>query len=535
MRFTDFVGILFDDFAPDSVWIREAAHLRLPPIDGCVGVVLTGEFRPHPEARGRERGAPGVIFTVNGQVVGRLNPREPGPWELRADLPRSVGTEGIEFGLRLTGTGWTNFLAWLGRISGLRSIQRFRLQNKNRQIRFRTLATADGETIADFAKRDGPLSRDFARRHVQLGLNIVGYFAADLGVGESARCMVRAADAAGLPTAVVPFKLFCRNPQGDATYSARLQDANPHRVNVFHIDPPVSRDIDHHHGPDFRRGKYNIAYFAWELPEFPDAWLSSFDYYDEVWCPSEFVRRSIAAKSPRPVLCMPHSIAFARPETDRAGLRERFGLPTNGFLFLTLFDLNSYNERKNPQGALAAFRASGLGGRGATLVIKVHNAAQNPADLAALQSAARDIPSVVLLTETLSRADTYALEAACDSLVSLHRSEGFGLAVAECMYLGRPVISTDWSATAEYVTADNGCPVACRPVTLERSYGPYTRGATWAEPDVEHAAAHMRALVADPALASRLGAAARATIESRFAPAVIGAAYRSRLEFIATF
>ena len=146
----------------------------------------------------------------------------------------------------------------------------------------------------------------------------------------------------------------------------------------------------------------------------------------------------------------------------------------------------------------------------------------------------RDLPGTVLITETLSRADLYALEAACDGLVSLHRSEGFGLAVAECMHLGKPVISTDWSATAEFVSAANGRPVRAPLITLDRSHGPYGKGGTWADPDPAHAAEHMRELFADPELCARLGAAARATIAARFSPAVVGARYRRRLGVLAS-
>jgi glycosyltransferase involved in cell wall biosynthesis len=145
------------------------------------------------------------------------------------------------------------------------------------------------------------------------------------------------------------------------------------------------------------------------------------------------------------------------------------------------------------------------------------------------------LPDTVLLTETLSRADIYALEAACDCFVSLHRSEGFGLAVAESMLLGKPVISTDWSATAEFVTRDNGCPVRAKLVVLEQNHGPYAKGSTWADPDASHAAEWMQTLFSDRALATQLGAAARQTIQARFAPSVIGARYRRRLESIATF
>ena len=98
----------------------------------------------------------------------------------------------------------------------------------------------------------------------------------------------------------------------------------------------------------------------------------------------------------------------------------------------------------------------------------------------------------------------YQLEEACDVFVSLHRAEGFGLAVAECMFLGKPVIATDWSATAEYLDERNGAPVRCRMVQLQETHGPYQAGQTWAEPDVDHAAEWMRRLQQDPALAARL-------------------------------
>ena len=67
----------------------------------------------------------------------------------------------------------------------------------------------------------------------------------------------------------------------------------------------------------------------------------------------------------------------------------RLGLPEKPFLFLTLFDLNSYAERKNPRAALAAFRDSGLPAASANLVVKVQNLAGNEADFARLQAARR--------------------------------------------------------------------------------------------------------------------------------------------------
>jgi glycosyltransferase involved in cell wall biosynthesis len=533
-RFTRYSGIFFDEFDTGSAWIRETADIRLPLMADIPAIIIRGEFRAHPSAHGPEAGFPRLTIFLDGRMVAHVSTSQPGPWEVRVVLDAPAPQNGSVLGLRLHGTGFTNALAWLGRVTGLDALQRFRAQNKNRQLRLGSVESEAGEKIYDFSKRAAPYSTSFTRAHARIGMNIIGFLTADLGIGESARCMVRAADAAGIPVALVPLKLNCRNRLGDLTYADRLEDANPHGVNIFHIDPPVARDIDHHHGVAFRKDKYNIGYIAWELPEFPDAWTTAFDYFDEIWCPSNFVTDAVALKAPFPVLTMPHSIGFARPSEDGAALRAHFGLPPGRFLFLCLFDLNSYSARKNPSAVIEAFRQSGLGNENASLVVKVHNADANPADFAALSEALRELPGTVVINATLSRADVYALEAACDCFVSLHRSEGFGLAVAECMYLGKPVIATGWSATAEFLDRDNGYPVRYSLVKLTENHGPYTKGSVWAEPDLADAAHLMRLVARDPAAAARVGAAARRSIEERFSPAVIGARYRRRLEAIAS-
>ncbi|HET7537831.1 MAG TPA: glycosyltransferase family 4 protein, partial [Candidatus Didemnitutus sp.] len=431
--------------------------------------------------------------------------------------------------LTLLGADWSNFLAWFGRVNPAGAAQAWRSQRRNRRLRIQRVE-ADGEVLFDFSNRASPWNPAFARRFLKLSLNLVGYFRADLGIGESVRSMARAAKAADLPVALVDLKLPCKNPMSDDSFRSQLQSDSPHPVTVVHVDPPGMRDLDHHHGPAFRRGKYTIGYWAWELPEFPDAWIHFSDYCQEVWAPSHFAASAIAQKLPVPVLTMPHAILFARPAGD---FRTKFGLPRDKFLFLFLYDLNPYSERKNPAAVIEAFRRAGVGGAGAALVIKVHNVPGNEADFERLRAVAATLPGTILITQTLSRAEIYELESTCDSFVSLHRSEGFGFAVAESMYLGKPVISTDWSGTAEFVHADNGCPVRCTLVTLDRNHGPYAKGQTWADPDIDHAAWWMRKLLEDRALATRLGAAARATIEERYSPRAIGTLYRRRLEAIA--
>lgn len=531
-------GLFFDEFMNDSAWIREKAVVRLPPISDLKRVVVKGKARPHPDARGIEVGLPPLDVFLNTQHIATVAVDSAQPWEVAVDVPPNIAAEGAVLVFKLRGVAGTNFLAWLARITAALPIagriQRFRKQNRNRQIRVTTLE-ADGKVAFDFSNRHSPYTPAFARAHTQLGINVVGFITADLGIGESARCMIRAADAAKIPAAAVPLKLPCKARLGDQSFAAFVQDHNPHVVNIFHLDPPASRDIDTHHGADFRARKYNIGYWAWELPEFPDGWLGSFDFFQEIWCPSEFVRRAIAEKSPLAVVTMPHAVEFARPSAPVPQLRSAFKLPLDRYLFLFVYDLNSYTERKNPNAVIEAFRRSGLGAKGATLVIKVHSVAGNERDLEALRSRLVDLPGALLITESFSRAKIYELETACDCFVSLHRAEGFGFAVAECMYLGKPVIATDWSATAEYLNATNGAPVRAPLITIDRNHGPYAKGQTWAEPDIDHAAEWMQRLFKDRALGERLGAAARQTIEREFSLKAVGVRYRRRLETIASW
>ena len=238
-------GLVWDDFDPGSAWLRETAVVRFRKAAGPTEVTLSGRRRAHPELRGLERGQPGLRVRVNGRPAGELPPGAVGDWRLVLALPAE---EEIQLTLELTGTGLTNALAWAGRVTGLPAWQRFRAQHRNRQLRLVALHTADGAALCDFGRADTVFVPAYLRRHARLGLNIVGFLTADLGVGESARCMVRAADAAALPTALVPLRLNCRNRLGDDTYAARLGPGNPHPVNVFHIDPPAAAEIDHHHG-----------------------------------------------------------------------------------------------------------------------------------------------------------------------------------------------------------------------------------------------------------------------------------------------
>lgn len=510
-------------------WIREEGRLEWPPLKGRREIIIEGEVRAAAADDPTSAGELGLAVSSNWGARERLTRLKPGPFSVRLKAPSGAGPHRLA--LRVLGVDWSNLRAWLGRVTGLRRWQPWRHQARNRRLQLRRIRV-DHEILFDFGRRAAPWNGPLLRRHLRVGLNVLGYLRADLGIGESARCMVRAADAAMLPVALVDLKLPCRNPLGDSTFQDRLQDRFPHPATVVHVDPPGMRDLAHHHGRAPGRSGRLIGYWAWELPEFPDGWIDCADHCEEIWTPSRFSAEAIAEKVAVPVITMPHAIGFTPPAGD---FRAKYSLPRDRFLFLFLFDLNSYAARKNPSAVIEAFRRSGLANGAAALVIKVHNVDGNEADAALLREAVAALPGTTLIERRLDRHEIYELQSACDCFVSLHRSEGFGLAIAEAMYLGKPVISTDWSATAEFVTEANGLPVRCRTITLERDHGPYTKGQVWAEPDVDHAASQMRRVAGDPDLVRALGSCAAATMRARFSPAAVGARYRRRLEAIASW
>ena len=525
--------VFFDETNADTAWLRDHAVIELPPGFPISNLFLNGFVMPSDPACPESAGPLGLRLRINGVQTAVVFPLPDDNFNFGVDAPAAVADRPTRIEVTLIGVDWTNFLAWLSRIVDSWPLPRrfrrwlrvFRLQRLNRRLRL-SQVIADDEVIFDFKFQPALVPR-LRKMAAPQGVNLVGWFRGEVGIGESVRCMAKACDAAGLATTLVELKLNCLNRNEDTTYVDRLQEKNPFPVNIFHLDAPVSQDIDHHHGRGFRADHYNIAYWAWELPEFPDGWVDRHRFFDEIWCPSEFARAAIAAKLPKPVLAMPHAIDFTLPQGD---FRKKFGLPPRIFLFLFVYDLNSTQERKNPKAVIAAFRKAFPIGGPVGLVVKTHNPDRNSTAFAELQAELEGLENTYLICETLSRAAVYELQQACDCFVSLHRAEGFGLSVAEAMFLSKPVITTDWSGTAEFVNVTIGCPVNYRLLTLDRNYGPYARGQTWADPDIDQAAHWMRSLVDDASFRENLGKRAAADVRRNFSPKTIGRRYQRRLE-----
>jgi glycosyltransferase involved in cell wall biosynthesis len=236
----------------------------------------------------------------------------------------------------------------------------------------------------------------------------------------------------------------------------------------------------------------------------------------------------VQAKTSLPVIRMPLPVTL--PEIPTLG-RTHFGIPEAGSMFLYAFDVSSQTERKNPVGALRAFRQADLSREAAVLVLKFTNAEYDREAVRRLHAEAEGL-NVVMLDGHMDREELAGLINAADCYLSPHRAEGFGLTLLEAMALGKPVIATNYSGNVDFMTTDNSYPLDYRLTPLTRDYGPYSRGAQWADPNLDHAARLIRQVVHDPLDAQARGARARADVARDWTAGAAAARMRVRLDQI---
>lgn len=315
------------------------------------------------------------------------------------------------------------------------------------------------------------------------GVNLFGYFDTESGVGEIARGLAAMLRAAQVPHALVNVEQNWLR-RGDR----RVRDfslAHPYAVDLLAVNADQAPHVARAYGLGPRDGRYRVGYWFWELSRLPPAQAASAAMFDEIWVASDFCLNAVATATTVPTLKIAPAIVAA--PAGRRG-RADFGFGDD-FVFLFVFDAASVVKRKNPGAAIAAFRRAFTPDEPARLVLKTVNATlRQKAAFERLAGRAR----VEVRDGYVPHGEVLDLVAASDAYVSLHRSEGLGLTLLDALLLGKPVVATRYSGVSEFLEGPGTHPVAYRLVPLRRDYGPYPKGAVWAEPDVADAARRLR-------------------------------------------
>lgn len=361
----------------------------------------------------------------------------------------------------------------------------------------------------------------FRQRPRSLGVNVMGYFHHNDGVGEAARQSVAALLHHNYPVARWPVTVPVTSP-GLAT-----PPKWHYPLSLIHVNADTLASVATAQPAFFENSFRTIGWWWWELSTFPARWHDRFRYLDELWVGSTFVKEALTPVTSLPIQVMGVPISTGSPPKLS---RSFFGLPERSFIFLFVMDFASFMERKNPLGIVEAYRkAFGRANPDTLLVIKARNAEKFPRQAAQLRDALDHVGGY-FLTETFTRPQLRALFAVADAYVSLHRSEGFGLTIAEAMSQGKPTIATNYSGNTDFMNERNSFPVRYTLTEVGATIGPYDAASVWAEPDIEQAAYFMRQVVADRQQARQKGAIAAREMHVQYSQQAIGQKMVDRLQ-----
>lgn len=373
-------------------------------------------------------------------------------------------------------------------------------------------------------------------------LQVIGPFRKASGLGQATRLSRDILDRIDNPPMTRNYVNYdMRNPQPNLSEVAdQLQSYSRAKINLLHLNADTIPFVLAHQ-PDVFSGAYNIGYVYWELNRPAFCHYLALNILDEIWVSSDYGVSIFQPETSIPVINVGMSfedVPTIDRATARAGVQTRFGIDPGDFTFLVEFDSYSFVDRKNPLGAVRAFRMAFGAAERVRLVIKTHNrrAVRDAAQLliwAEIDAAIAADPRIVLLDETLDRRSALSIKAGCDAYISLHRSEGWGFGMIEAMSLGVPVICTAYSGNMEFCRPNMAWLVDYHEVPLKPSDYVYVRnGNVWAEPHIDHAAQQLRAVYRDDAMRLAKVEAARAFVGTEFSSSAISKRYAARLRAI---
>ena len=387
------------------------------------------------------------------------------------------------------------------------------------------LADAEGTLSAAQWAQETRIKQSEASNLIE-GFNILGHCAYPSGVGETQRMMTLAARAVGCDTATrdVPADWRFDLPTRPDYLAVEPYDITVCSIPIFSNMPAIYRKAGLHR----RSGVHRIGFWVWELDKVPDEYARHAQSFDEIWTNTQFVADVVRKAIRMPV----HVVLPGVTITQKTPVsRQELGLDPDKYLFMFVFDVASVMERKNPLALVEAYRNAFRGDDRVQLAFKITRSSFDPVGVARLKAEVASVGGVVI-DRDLPRDQAYGVLDACDCYVSLHRSEGYGITIAEAMLMGKPTIATGYSGNVDFMSEEDTfmIPYKLEPIKIDLPY--YPRGCHWATADTQAAAERMRWVFEHQGEAKSMGLKASARVSELIGMKAYGARIMDRVRAI---
>lgn len=260
-------------------------------------------------------------------------------------------------------------------------------------------------------------------------------------------------------------------------------------------------------------GKKVIGYFLWETTILPKSWAKACQLVHEIYCPSEFCcdvyQKAVGAI---PVKLLPHPVTNSKlVKLSRAN----FNIKEKAVIVLVIADLGSGYERKNLLNTIKIFKTATESRDDVQLVLKISGKNANKQHFQQVEALLDE--KILILDKFYSENEIQDLIALADIVCSLHRSEGFGLLLADAMWHKKAIIATGWSGNMTFLPDDCALYVRYNLIGVHDEQGIYDGYGQWADPDCADSVAKLTMLINDSDLRVELGKKAFTHAENYFA------------------
>lgn len=358
----------------------------------------------------------------------------------------------------------------------------------------------------------------------RFGITFFGYFFNIFGLAKMARLLFDALLYTKFPLTLFPIVSYSHQfidikEHSFSNMMCYFQKKKLNKINIFMINADTIQNVVHSIGKRKSYNNYNIGCWFWEIEtDFP--FEDAIAYVDEIWGFSDFCCDIFRSFTTKPVTKITYPFQPTwKKLNDPVGTRRILNIGLDDTVFFFNFDFHSCFERKNPLGIIKAFKtAFSHSSTSVRLIIKSIHAEYYPIERNLLNNEVIKDYRIIWINSSMNEDDYFSLLHASDCYISLHRSEGLGMGIAEAMYLGKCVIATAYGGSMEFLNSENSMLVPYKLIKNKKDFEVYRAGYYWADPNIEIAASHMKKITMDLSYRDLLSQKGKKFIKTHYTP-----------------